>query len=52
MPVALFFLLIGAVVLVGYKLNERRHGEILRALALKDRDSPVSGSEPIPEIVA
>jgi GPH family glycoside/pentoside/hexuronide:cation symporter len=49
--VPLFFLLIGAVVLVGYKLDERRHGEILRALALEDRDPPVSGGEPIPEIV-
>jgi len=49
--VPLVFLLIGAVILVGYKLDERRHGEILRALALTERDPPPSGSEPIPEIL-
>ncbi len=50
----LVFLLIGAVILVGYKLDERRHGEILRALALTDRDPPTSdlvGSEPPPDIL-
>ena len=49
--VPLVFLCIGAVILVGYKLDERRHGEILRALALAARDPPTSMTEPTPEIL-
>ena len=49
--VPLVFLLIGAVVLVGYKLDERRHGEILRALALTDRGPPLAGGETTAEIL-
>ena len=49
--VPLVFLLIGAVVLVGYKLDERRHGEILRALALTDRGPPLAGGEPTAEVL-
>ena len=45
------FLLIGAVILVGYKLDERRHGEILHALARKDRDPLISGCEPAAEVL-
>ena len=48
--VPLVFLLIGAVVLVGYKLDERRHGEILRALALTEGDPSICASEPTAEV--
>ena len=51
--VPLVFLLIGAVFLMGYKLDEKRHAEILRALTLKDREPSTShlvSSEPSPTI--